>query len=317
MSSSTKSASADTGVVKPGTKRTGRPRLGDTPLTAAERSRRARARRAKPVVEQMKGVTKASVLADLIRERQLTTPLHKAVAAKFADAFVANDPIAAGKWLDLLPPVRSAPTSPGHSTSSARQRLFQLVMNARAADLHELAARAERGEELSEADRLRLRLAQLEQLAPTAELEDHPAAQSGALAEALARIEQLEDEARHLRGTKPRRLPPPSEKPLKPVTKSARAESAKPAADPAPKQPANWDACVNGLWRPPTAAPAATARPVSPPPSSSPPPPSSSPPPQSWDESPGGVAWNTWRNSGGYGSGGEPAQGWIDKLNGR
>jgi hypothetical protein len=94
------------------------------------------------------------------------------------------------------------------------------------------------------------------------------------------------------------------------MTKLSGSATTKLAADPASKQPADWDPIVNGLWQPPAAAPAATARPVSPPPSSS-------PPPQSWDESPGGVAWNMWRNSGGYGGGVEPAQGWIDKLNGR
>jgi hypothetical protein len=208
------------------------------------------------------------------------------------------------------------------SASAARARLEQLVLNAVAADRHELAARAERGEELSEADALRLRLAQLEEQ-PTPVVEpDEPMATPGALAEALARIEQLEDEARHLRGTKPRRLAPPSEKPLKPVTKSepakpttaANASKSDANASSSAKPPPGYDPITNGLWRSPVAASAASPAPAPAPPRS-----------ENWDDTPNGQAWRQWHDAGGGGgpfgptpwSDGLPAQGWLSKLNGR
>jgi hypothetical protein len=183
------------------------------------------------------------------------------------------------------------------SASDVRQRLLQLVTNAVAADHTDRCLRAERGEELSEADRLRLRLAQLEEKQPIVEPEES-AVQSGALAEALARIEQLEDEARHLRGTKPRRLPAPSEKPLKPVAKTA------PTAD---ANASKSDAKASSGAKPPPA-------------SSSP---SSTPSPARPSE----PAWRSWYYNGGGDTSGtfgptpwsdnQSAGGWLSRLNSR
>ena len=81
--------------------------------------------------------------------------------------------------------------------SDAREKLWTLIMNARAADQHE------QGE-----------------------------VEVTALQEAERRIASLEDEIKHLRGVKPRHLPPPADKPLdKQATKlAATPAKAEPAA---------------------------------------------------------------------------------------
>jgi hypothetical protein len=170
MSNGTKSAPSGIKPAPAATKRAGRPRLGAQPLSAAERSRRARARKrqAKPapsVERQMAGVTHASVLADLIASRGLTSALHKSIAAKVADAFVKDDPATASRWMAFLPPMRAETASPTVSASDARARVLALVLNAVAADDVERAQRIERGE-ANEADMLRQRLAEIERPLP-------------------------------------------------------------------------------------------------------------------------------------------------------
>jgi hypothetical protein len=95
----------------------------------------------------------------------------------------------------LLPPERVEPAAVG--ASDARARILQMILNAQAADAIEQA----------DAD------------------QEEAEAENSALQAAEARIQQLEDEVLHLRGVKPRMLPPPSAKPLK-ATKSESAKAA-------------------------------------------------------------------------------------------
>jgi hypothetical protein len=231
-------------------------------MTATERSarRRARARAQGPKAKPF--TSSAEIYEALVEQRNLTSAFDRALAMEVVDALVRGDLAEAVRALALLPaPAVRVETSRTPSAAQARAKLLELVLNAKAAD----------------------------------KIEADQADQSD-LQAALARVAALEDEVLHLRGVRPRRLPPPSETPIAKksdagattTVKKSGAAPTKLAADPV-KPPPGYDPIVNGLWQPPTAA---TARPVSPPPSSS-------PPLQSWDESPGGVAWNTWRNSGG------------------
>jgi hypothetical protein len=179
----------------------------------------------------------------------------------------------------LLPSV-DVKTGSTASATTARERLWVLVSNAIAAD------QIEKGQAEFENDQV----------------------EASALQAAQEHIALLQDEIAHLRGSRPRRLPPPSDKPV------AKKSDAAVVAKSAPKQPADWDPIVNGLWRPPVAG-ELVSREASPSPSAAPPP--SPPPPQNWDSSPGGKAWHQWANSGGYSNDGLAAAGWISRLNAR
>jgi hypothetical protein len=245
-----------------GTKpRAGRPTIGDRPMTATERSARRRARARAQGPKAVKPFTSSDeIYAALVEQRNLTSAFDRALAMEVVDALVRGDLAEAVRALALLPtPAVRVETSRTVSASDAKERLLELVLNAIAADQFE-ADQADQGD----------------------------------LQAARARIASLEDEVKHLRGVKPRRLPAPSEKPVArksdadttaanfQVTGKSKSAAAKPAADPAPA-------------------------------ASAPSPPS--PPSQSWDASPGGQAWHQWRAAGGYGGGDAPAQGWIDRLN--
>jgi hypothetical protein len=152
--------------------RTGRPPVnGVKAMSKAERQRRYRARkrerRAAPSIqEQMEGVSGESILQELIKTRGLQSDFHKAVAAKAADALARESPRDATAWLELLPQVRIDASGRSMGAQAARDQLFELVTNAIAADMHDLRRRAEKGERLSEADALRLRLAEIDEGAP-------------------------------------------------------------------------------------------------------------------------------------------------------
>jgi hypothetical protein len=194
----------------------------------------------------------------------------------------------------LLPAVDVRMGTTTVSPATVRAKLLQLVLDARAADQVE-------GDQV----------------------------EASALQEAERRIQQLEDENLHLRGVRPRQLPPPTDKPLKKrpgcdrwpacgcgtqsgphtcegVDQSTDAQAkstTKLAANPA-KPPPGYDPIVNGLWREPVAAPAAPAAPVVPSPSPTPP-----------SARPSEPAWRSWYYSGGGYSSDVPTQGWIDRLN--
>jgi hypothetical protein len=118
-----------------------------------------------PSVEvQMEGVSSESILQELIATRCLQSRFHRAVAAKAAQALARNSPRDALAWFELLPPAGRVDAS-GRSMAAeaARKWLRELVLNAVAADRVELRRRAEKGEALSERERLQLRLAELDE----------------------------------------------------------------------------------------------------------------------------------------------------------
>jgi len=167
----TKPVNPDTEPAKPVTKnRGGRPRLGDKPLTPAERSRRARARRkqqTKPETPPSTEATAEQVLAALVQSRRIVSHFDKLLAVRAVNALMSGKIVEGVKCLEHLPaPVRSEASTPALGEHSARERVLQLIQAAIAADKVELAQRAERGEQLSERDQLRLRLAQLDEQPP-------------------------------------------------------------------------------------------------------------------------------------------------------
>jgi hypothetical protein len=195
-----------------------------------------------------------AIYNSLIRHHSLSTPYHRALAGQITTALMRGDLDRATRAIALLPPVPHAIVSePTVSPSAARKKITDLIRNAVAA--HQ--AEEGRGE-------------------------------STEVASLRAQVESLQDECRHLRGTKPRRLPKPTDKPV-----------AKSAADPK-----------------------ADARPASPPT----PPPDPTKPGQ-WDASPSGQAYHAWNAAGGAvssgtygpvpGSDGLSAQAWINRLNSR
>ena len=183
------------------------------------------------------------------------------------------------------------------SASDARARVMQMILSAVEAERTELAERAARGEPLSEAERLRLRLHEIEaaEAAPADQGAEADPVESDALAAAQREVELLRSENRHLRGIEPRRLPPPSAKPMK---------AAKP--DTASAAPSAPSAKLTGAWSGPQdgpcpwlVSPAANAA-RQPSGENAPPPSAPVPPPApSWDDTPGGRAWHMWRDSGG------------------
>jgi hypothetical protein len=112
---------------------------------------------APPVEVQMEGVSSEAILAELIRTRNLVSAFHKAIAHKAANALARDNPRSAVAWLELLPPAERVDAS-GRTVSAqqARKRLYELVMNAVAADQIE-----KKIEEQREVERLRLEVAEL------------------------------------------------------------------------------------------------------------------------------------------------------------
>jgi len=193
------------------TKRHGRPRVGTQPMTGAERQRRHRAAKARPIKDA------DEVYRALVSSRGLVSAFDRTLAKQITNLLVEGRVLEAVKGLEHLPPVvRAEVHTRTTGESKAHERVLQMIMSAVAADRQELAERAARGEQLSEADQLRLRLQQIEDAEAEedeADRTDGPnqiqAGESATLAEAQRRIQQLEDENLHLRGVKPRAWPPP------------------------------------------------------------------------------------------------------------
>jgi len=96
---------------------------------------------------QMLGVSSESILQELVASRGLTSRFHRACAAKAAQALARNSPRDAMAWLELLPPAGRVDAS-GRTVGAqeARDKLWELYLNAVAAD---------QIEEQKEVDRLR------------------------------------------------------------------------------------------------------------------------------------------------------------------
>jgi hypothetical protein len=195
------------------------------------------------------------IAASLIQQHQLTSSYHRAFAWRIAIAIDKGDLAEATRAIALLPPaLRAIVSEPTVSPSAARKKIEDLIRNAVAAH----------------------------------QTEEGRAPENSEIAVLRAQVESLQDECRHLRGTRPRRLPKPTDKPV-----------AKSAADPKTATPS------------PSPVPRA-ADPTR---------------PGEWDASASGQAWHSWNNSGGAvpsgtygpmsGSDGLPAQAWIDRLNRR
>jgi hypothetical protein len=143
--------------------------LGDRPMTSAERSRRARAkrragaqqldehRRWKAGWDALSDKEKSErVLADICLRHNLRTDTDRVVAMK-AVAALGKDSLLYAKLIELLPPpINADVSSPVVTPSAARERLLELVLNACAADRFE----AEQIEQ-SEVTALRAEVAEL------------------------------------------------------------------------------------------------------------------------------------------------------------
>jgi hypothetical protein len=313
----------------------GRPRLGAQPMSSAERSRRARAkrragaqqldahRRWKAGWDALSDKEKAErVLADICLRHNLTTDADRVVAMK-AVAALGKDSLLYAKLIDTLPPPVthgevSATTGTAQGALQARERLLELVLNAVAADQVE----AEQQEQ-SELAGLRAEVARLkvkcgEAPPPPSDQQsaidnsNSPKVLTPSVGDIVGPREQSDNPA-NMRG-------PRYDGPRKPMT--IDHEPVK-AAAPTSAPSGAWTGPQDGPppWLQTPAQNAARAA-VKPPPAPSSPTPSSPPPPaptrtQSWDDTPGGQSWRMWADSGGYGGDGLCAAGWIDKLNGR
>jgi hypothetical protein len=164
-------------------------------------------------------------------------------------ALVAGNLAEVVRALALLPPVVRTEASRTVSAEQARAKLFEMIMNAKRADQVE----AERDE-------------------------------SAELTALRAQVASLQDECKHLRGTKPRQLPPPSNKPM---PKAAPEAKPTPPSAPAPaaSPPQNWDSTPHGqAWH-------------------------------RWRNSGGSDGGNAYAPA--PGSDGAPVLGWLSRLNAR
>jgi hypothetical protein len=193
-----------------------------------------------------------AIYASLIKHHSLSTPYHRALAGQITAALMRGDLDRATRAIALLPaPRATVDHSPAVSASDARKKLTDLVLN------HVVAYQFEEGQ-----------------------------SESAEVAALRAQVASLQDECRHLRGSKPRALPAPTREPMQ---KAAALEKGTPSSASAPAP-----------------APSATV-------------------PGQWDASPEGRAWHAWNNAGGAvssglygpapGSDGLPAAGWISRLN--
>jgi hypothetical protein len=201
----------------------GRPR-SVAPLTAAERARRHRAvakAKAKPIRSA------EELFEDLCAQRGIVSGFDKVLAQECVNELIEGDLQTAIKALGLLPVPRAVEAgSPRVSTSDARARVLQMILNAVSAGKIERRRAAEAGEALSPRDALQLQIDMLDEPPALPDAETRAVGEGGVarteLQAALARIESLQDEILHLRGKKPRRLPPPHRQPMKAVKVSGR-----------------------------------------------------------------------------------------------
>jgi hypothetical protein len=234
----TKRTRDDAKPAKPVT--TGRPSVGERPMSDAERQRRRRARKrqaAKPVRDANE------IFEALCESRNLTSAFDRRLAEAVTDSLCSGNLAEAVRGMALLPPIVRAEGAPTMSATDARAKVLALVMNAKAAWLLEAGLTPD-----DEYDIERLR----------------------------EKVFQLQAELRARRG--------------------ASAPAVEPVAAPAMPEPDMTN--VTPLRPEPKAEPkgaaaAAPVEPVTPLPE----------PTQSWDSTPGGKAWHTWRNNGGYSNG--------------
>jgi hypothetical protein len=271
-------------AAKPATK--GRPRLGAAPLSQAERSRRARARRKaqpQPVKDS------AELFRDLCARRGVVAAFDRALAMECVNALADGRLSEALKAMDALPPVvRTESSSLSSGMSAVKQHFLQLIQNAIAGDRLELARRAERGDELSERERLLLRLHELDE--PPPDEADAPTDEVTALRLEVAQLRARLGEA-----------PPPQIESAPALT--AQTDQPKvitpSVGDITP--PSEFGVVRTGAQRPPMSADFARYKPgARKPPLDLKAEPAAAPAPRSWDETEDAARWREWRDSGGY-----------------
>jgi hypothetical protein len=178
----------------------------------------------RPVLSEVR-----AVFDSLVKQHGLKSSFHRVLAWQISTALSKGELSEATRALALLPAPRGiVDHSPTVSAASARKRFEELVWN------HVAAHQFEQGN-----------------------------VESAEVAALRAQVESLQDECRHLRGTKPRALPPPSRKPIQKAAASEKAPT--PASSPAPRaadptRAGEWDASENARkWREWNAAGGATA----------------------------------------------------------
>jgi hypothetical protein len=168
-----------------------------------------------------------AIFNSLIKHHSLSTPYHRALAGQITQALMRGDLDRASRAIALLPSPRAiVDHSPTVSASTARQKLTELVLNACAA--HQM----EEGRD-----------------------------ESAEIAALKAQVESLQDECRHLRGSKPRQLPPPTRKPMAGAARSSSSSSSTSAPSPAsaPSQPQRGESTTQAYYRYMAAGGAASA----------------------------------------------------------
>jgi hypothetical protein len=161
-----------------------------------------------------------TLATSLIEQHQLKTVAHKVLATQIARALMAGRLAEATRAIALLPPppARVDVSEQTVSAAQARAKLTEIVMNAAAAYQME---------------------------------EGH--SESAEVAALKAQVESLQDECKHLRGTKPRQLPPPSDKPVTSGASASTAPTSAPPSLPEAARPSCWDDTANGrawhAWR--------------------------------------------------------------------
>ena len=154
----------------------------------------------------------------MIAERRITSGLHRTIALKIVNALATNNVVLAEKLLSHLPAVcaevREGST---HGSAGARQHVVELIMSAIAADQVEAEQAKAEG----------------------------AAGKNAALQAAEARIAALEDEVLHLRGVKPRQLPPPA-KPAATAEPAQRINGGPPVAKSGEETKRQMDAANEG-----------------------------------------------------------------------
>src|SRR5262249_54971944 len=190
----------------------GRPPVGARAMSNTERSRLRRARaKAKPKPPKDAN----EVFEALCESRNLTSAFDRRLAEPITDSLCSGTRAEAVRGMALLPPVvRAEPGSPTVSTSNARRRVLEMVLNAQAADVIERRDRIARGVG-TEIDDLRERLAQLE-APPALEPPEGEEGDADAPQDQDERLAALEAENRELRARLGEAPPPTDDQPRGP-----------------------------------------------------------------------------------------------------
>jgi hypothetical protein len=197
----------------------------------------------------------SAIYKSLCQQYALSSPFHCAMARQIAAAMLRGDLAEANRAIALLPQPVARVDASGKTVgvSEVRAKIRMLVANAIAAD----------------------------------QIEEGCAGDSE-LADAHRRIESLEDEIKHLRGSKPRQLPPPSRAAMPEISER--------------KGPIGSTAAPSSSTPAPSASSGSTPL-----------------------HRPSEGAWNAWRAAGGDpapissggGGGGESLGGFFSRINGR